>query len=397
MQRRRERAIVWTVAAVNLINVLDFAIVMPLGPDVAAALDVPVSEVGLLGSAYTFAAAAAGLLGSFFLDRFDRKRALLVAVLGLAAGTALAASATSLPWLLVGRAVAGLFGGPATSLSFSIVADVIPPARRGKAIGLVMGAFSLASILGIPAGLELARRGTWSTPLWVVAGLAVLAAAAAAALLPPMAGHLEAGKAPASLARLVSRPVVLLSWSTTAAVMGAGFLVIPNLSSWVQGNLGLPRELLSPVYLAGGVMSLVSTQATGRLVDRFGSFRTGTIGVALVIGCYVPFFFVASPLPVVALFMWFMLAMGMRNVSYNTLASRVPRGDERARFLSIQSAVQHLASAAGAFVSTRLLTELPGQRLDGMERVAWLSLGLTALVPLLLWAVERRVRVAEAG
>ena len=178
--------------------------------------------------------------------------------------------------------------------------------------------------------------------------------------------------------------------------MGAGFLVIPNLSSWVQGNLGLPRELLSPVYLAGGVMSLLSTQATGRLVDRFGSFRTGTIGVALVIGCYVPFFFVPSPLPVVALFMWFMLAMGMRNVSYNTLASRVPRGDERARFLSIQSAVQHLASAAGAFVSTRLLTELPGQRLDGMERVAWLSLGLTALVPLLMWAVEKRVRAAEA-
>ena len=166
MQRRRERAIVWTVAAVNLINVLDFAIVMPLGPDVAAALDVPVSDVGLLGSAYTFAAAAAGLLGSFFLDRFDRKRALLVAVLGLAAGTALAASATSLPWLLVGRAVAGLFGGPATSLSFSIVADVIPPDRRGKAIGLVMGAFSLASILGIPAGLELARRGTWSSRRW---------------------------------------------------------------------------------------------------------------------------------------------------------------------------------------------------------------------------------------
>ena len=46
--------------------------------------------------------------------------------------------------------------------------------------------------------------------------------------------------------------------------------------------------------------------------------------------------------------MVFMLAMGMRNVAYNTLTSKVPRAEERARFMSILSAVQHAAGASGA-------------------------------------------------
>jgi len=55
-----------------------------------------------------------------------------------------------------------------------------------------------------------------------------------------------------------------------------------------------------------------------------------------------------------------MLAMAFRNVSYNTLTTRVPHSGERARFMSIQSAVQHGASASGAFLSSQLLSEKPG-------------------------------------
>ena len=134
------------VGAVHFINILDFVMVMPLGPDFTAALGIPASYVGLVGGSYTAAACVSGLLGAFVLDRFDRRAALAVAMLGLVAGTAAGGLATGLTSLVAARVVAGFFGGPATSVGYAIIADTIPAERRGRAIGALMGAFSIASI-----------------------------------------------------------------------------------------------------------------------------------------------------------------------------------------------------------------------------------------------------------
>ena len=69
---------------------------------------------------------------------------------------------------------------------------------------------------------------------------------------------------------------------------------------------------------------------------------------------------------------------------------KVPPPSERARFASMQSAVQHLASALAAFVSARMLRELPDGRLDGMGGVAALAIACALVFcPLLLWiAIE---------
>src|SRR2546430_1917228 len=120
---RQEWAIVLLIAAVQFVNILDFVIVMPMGPDFAKALDIPESHLGYVGGAYTAAACVSGLLGSLFLDNFDRRKALAVAMFGLVIGTASGALATDLPTLLAARVVAGAFGGPATSIAFSIISD----------------------------------------------------------------------------------------------------------------------------------------------------------------------------------------------------------------------------------------------------------------------------------
>lgn len=95
-------------------------------------------------------------------------------------------------------------------------------------------------------------------------------------------------------------------------------------------------------------------------------------------------------LPVVVFFVSMMVAMSFRNVAYNTLTSRVPPPALRARFMSFQSAVQHLAAAAGAFLSSQLLDTVPGSlALDGMSRVAAVAMALAAVVPPIMWRLER--------
>jgi predicted MFS family arabinose efflux permease len=95
--------------------------------------------------------------------------------------------------------------------------------------------------------------------------------------------------------------------------------------------------------------------------------------------------------PVMAIFVLFMLAMAFRNVAYNTLTSKVPRPPERARFGSLQSSVQHLAAAIGAFAAAQFLTELPDHRLVGVDTAAYVSIGLSVCLVPLFWAVEHRV------
>ena len=52
-----ERNIVRLLAATAFVNILDFMIVMPLGPDFAAHLGIPMSRLGIVAGSYTASAA----------------------------------------------------------------------------------------------------------------------------------------------------------------------------------------------------------------------------------------------------------------------------------------------------------------------------------------------------
>lgn len=387
-----ERMIIFIIGAIQFVNILDFMIVMPLGPDFSDDLGIDPALLGIIAGSYTLAAAISGIAGSFFLERFDRRRALLVALVGLVIATALAGLSNGLGTLVAARMAAGFFGGPATSLSIAVIADIIPPHRRGRAMGAVMGAFSVASIFGVPIGLELARLSTWRLAFYGVAAAGLFVLAGAWRYLPSMRGHLELVGKSRGLMPLLKKPVVLLSYTLTAAVMAAGFSVIPNISAFIQKNLGYPRDQIGLLYMVGGALSFASMRIAGRLVDRFGSSRT-VFPTSIAIGVILYFTFIEYPaaVPVIVLFSAFMIGMGFRNVSYHALTSKVPERDERARFMSIQSAVQHLASSGGAMLAAGILSTAPDGSLRGMEIVTAISIALTLTIPFFMDLIERRI------
>lgn len=109
-----------------------------------------------------------------------------------------------------------------------------------------MGMYAVSAVLGVPAALRLALWGSWRTPFFATAAFAVVVAALVAIQLPSMTAHRQrtsaAPPARPSLGGLNgSKSLAMIGMSAT---MLSTFLVIPNLSTYVQLNAGFPRQHL---------------------------------------------------------------------------------------------------------------------------------------------------------
>lgn len=392
-----ERSLILLVGLVQFVNIVDFMMVMPLGPDFAAALGIPASQIGLIGGCYTFAAALSGFAVALFLDQYARKTALLVSLSGLCIATLGGAIAWNMESMVAARLLAGVFGGPLTSLAGALVADFIPPERRGAAMGKVMGAFAAASVLGVPFGLELARHFSWHAPFIATALLGVLVALLALWKLPyyPALGKtVPLEKRIGDIKHLLTLPTARASYGFMALSMMAGFMIIPNISAHLQLNLHYPREHLGILYLCGGAISFFGMRAAGNFLDHNSATKASALFTGLLILAIASgFVFYPNAVPVVVVFMCFMLSMSGRNVCGQTLSSKVPDPAHRGAYMSIQSSVTHLASAVGAYLSSLILIEEDGV-LHHMATVGVVAIILSLSVPFLFYYVESRLKRA---
>jgi predicted MFS family arabinose efflux permease len=259
----------------------------------------------------------------------------------------------------------------------------------------VMGAFSVASVFGVPAGLWLAQRAGWRMPFFSVAGLGAVVAASALFVMPSMRHHLtQVHQEPMSA--LLRDPAALLALAAVATVMMAAFAIIPSMSPFLQFNRGYPRDTLDRLYMVGGAVSFLAMWAIGRAIDRFGAPPVALGGTALFVTILWFGFVQQAPWPCLLIFIGFMLGMSFRNMPMTTLSTRVPMAHQRAGFMSAQSAVQHMSAAISSFVSSSLLKERPDRSLQGMDRVAFVAILLSLALPPLLVVIQKRVKIREA-
>ncbi len=401
------------VAPAIFIGAIDQTIVAAALPAIAGSFGA-LESVSWVVVAYLIAATVAAPVCGQLGDALGRRRLLLMS-LGLhAAGSAVAATAGSFGWLLLGRVLQGAGGGGLNTLTMAIIGEAVPPRERGRFQAWIAACFTLASALGPVAGGWLTGAFGWRAvfvallPAAALAfgmalrvrarpgahggalrfdapGVVLFAAFVAPALfalslaqrlsfaaLPGMA-LLAAGAAlalcllvwrekrlphPLLPLGLLSEPTVLRTNLFTAFGHGALVALLSFLPIYLQSARGLEPGavglLLLPLAVGGGIGGL----SAGRLMASTGwSSPLAAAGLALATAGLVAAALSAAALPVSALAALFgAVALGI-GLSYlvSQINAQVAAGPAR---LGAAAASVQFARTFGAALSTALLGAL---------------------------------------
>jgi len=379
LKLQNERLVLVLLAAIQFTTNLDFLIILPLGPQYMRVMQLTPAQFNLIVAAYAIAAGISGITAGFVLDRFDRKIALLWLFLGFASGTLLCALAPDYHLLVAARAIAGAFGGVTGAVVLAIIGDVIPEYRRGAAMGLVMSAFSVASIVGVPLGLMLASYLDWHVPFYVIAGISAPILIAVLRFVPALRGHLDdrGDEHPAGrMLAVLMEPNHQMAFIFMAVLTCAGFTIFPTLATYMVYNVGLTEKQLPLIYLIGGICTLFSMNLVGRWADRAGKLRVFTL---MSLSALVPIIALTNlprvpVLVALATSTLLMVCMSGRFVPAMAMMTATVEARYRGGFMSVNSSVQQFACGLAAWISGGIVGQGPNQEITHFAGAGLVSL-----------------------
>jgi predicted MFS family arabinose efflux permease len=380
---RSDWGLIAVLLAVQFTHMVDFVIIMPLGDRLKRELAITDQQFGLVIAAYAWAAGVANLLASFFVDRFDRRTVLLTMYAGFGLSTLLCGLADSYELLLVARTLAGVFGGVAGGMVMSVIGDVFPPMKRGRAAGAVMSAFAVGTIGGLPLGLWLAELYGRGAPF---IGLAVLSAAVWVygwVKLPHVRGHLDTERRHplTEFSAVVREPRHVWALLFSAFLVMGTFTVASFIAPVLTRQNGWTEAQLKWVYLVGGVMTLGGMAAVSRLADRvprlplFRVLGFAALVLALVISNLPPVPVWVATLVIGA----FMVAASGRMVPAQAMLLGTAAPRVRGAFMSLNTAVQHAATGLAPALAGAIIVEGPDKQLTGFTMVGLVSAACAAV------------------
>ncbi len=381
------------LALINFTNILDFMVMMPLGPQLKRTFDLGPSEWSLLIASYALSAFVSGVAAIFFIDKFDRKKFLLITYVFFIFGTFLCAIAESYEALLFGRIIAGIFGGTIASVVLAIVGDTTPPEKRATAMGIVMAGFSAAAALGVPFGIYFGTLYNWHMPFYAIVVLGVITTAMIYFIIPNITSHIAVGgkiSGWTNIKKSFADKNQLIALLFMVVILFGQFSIIPFLSPYMVANVGFTENDLLYIYLFGGILSIFTSAIIGKLSDKFGKLRVFTILLFLSL---IPIIIVTNlgqtPLGIV-LFVTtlFFIFAGGRMIPATAIVLSTAPPQSRGAFMSIRSAVQQLGAGVAGLIAGVIVVENPDGSYSNYQYVGYIAVAMSLLS---LWLIRKIV------
>lgn len=274
--------------AASAVDMMGFAIVLPLLPFYAENLDATPKTIGWIIASFSIAQLISAPLWGRVSDRYGRRPALLIGLSASAVAYVAFGLANTVAWLFLSRIIQGA-GGGTTGVAQAYVADSIPAAGRARALGWLSAATSLGVMIGPVVGSLAAHWGR-AAPGFVAAGLCLANVIFAWRFLPESrrAGEQAPTRKPVwhaawQVFRRPGTPVARLIW-----IYAVGMLAFTCLTSvlplFLGAEYGVTEKTIGYFFLYVGALSLVMRSIfLGPIVDRIGEAWAMRIGCACLI------------------------------------------------------------------------------------------------------------------
>jgi predicted MFS family arabinose efflux permease len=247
----------------------------------------------------------------------------------------------------------------------------------------VVSSFAAASVIGLPIGLWLAKVAGRGAPFVALAAVSGAVWVLGWVRLPPVRGHMAAPRRhPVTEFKAVARvPNHLWGFAFSFFLVLGTFTVASFIAPVYTAANGWEEDTLAGIYLVAGLCTFVGTNVAGRLADRFPRLVLFRVmgGAAMVLAIVVSRISVVSFWGAAAVISGFMVAAAGRMVPAQAMMLGASVPAVRGSFMSLNTAVQHLATGLAPMIAGTILAHRP----DGFPLVGWVSAG-TAAVSLVL-------------
>lgn len=379
-------------------SAIDFMIMAPLGIYLLKDLGINTVQFGISVSAYAFSAAIAGVISASFTDKYERKELLLFMFGGLILGTLACGLANNFIFLIISRCIAGAFGGVTSSLVLTIIGDAFNIKIRGRAMGVVMTAFSLSQVAGIPFGLFLANEFDWHMPFLAVTLFGILTIVLVLIGMKKINNNQTKEEHQKqsyfqNLLKILLAPRHISAFFTNALVTMSGYIMIPYFSSYIVKNMGISTDRLPLMYTFIGCSTLLITPLIGRVTDKIGAFKMfifGTLFMLIMLFAFVNLPHVSFSLFIIVQMLMFS-SFSMRNVPLNTMMTDVPLLENRGGFLSASASLQQLGGGIASVVGGLIVHQQADGSLIGFDRLTYVAMGIAILAAFSIIRVKKEL------
>ncbi|MES2306603.1 MAG: MFS transporter [Gemmatimonadota bacterium] len=286
--------------AVNFVDMLGFAMVLPLLPFYALKLQATPEIIGWMIASFSITQLIASPIWGRVSDKYGRRPALMIGLLASACAFLVFGLANALWLLFLSRIVQGA-GGGTTGVAQAYVSDTVAPSDRARALGWLSAATSAGVMVGPAIGSLAAHMGR-EAPGYFAAALCFLNVLAAWKWLPESRPAEKLGQVTQrkpvwhgawEVLRNPGGKVERLIW-----VYGMGMLAFSLLTSilalWLGSRFGVNEKTIGYFFVYNGLLALVlRSLLLGPVVDKIGevwAMRAGaiTLGFGLLLYTTAP-------------------------------------------------------------------------------------------------------------
>jgi MFS family permease len=153
--------LLWALGLGVFAGALDLSVLSPALPALGRELGVQTGDLAWIFTLYLLVTVLSIAIASAMADRYGRRPVYLACIFLFAAGSVVAIVAPSYAIFLVARAIQALGAGGIFPVATATIGDVVPPARRGAALGMVAATWGLAAVIGPTVGGLVTHYISW--------------------------------------------------------------------------------------------------------------------------------------------------------------------------------------------------------------------------------------------